>query len=821
MQRPFTVGITEGDNAGALSSVGFDWHARFEDAGIENNNCAVFWLFPDDGPAGTHCKPLIILLILVIMVLQPAAPCRTLLGRRWSDIGHVLRLASGRRRYFLGLLALAISYGFFVQFGNNERHAEIHYRYCQPDPFVTRMQQHSADLREIPPVLLFPGVIGTGPEIKDQRNASRRTLVNIALGRGRWSRHSHEITPRASAGRAVDGALDSPGCSVSRTSQSAKANESAWWEVALGIARDIDHVEVTLAPQLTLFNGNAPPKQIFGHLASTRFLYRRQTRDETLARAFSLSVQRETSNGKLDFMDCGVWSVLPTSSPSAPVHVHLGQTVCSGQRVVAMRIRAMIDAEFAAGPSVLLGLCEVRIFAPPTKMDAAVQLDGTGALWRALARSGGSELPQGASCNLAVGNWVWDPSREVPSGYFCGCRLDRRVHCGATFLNYTYWTWQPIECSIPPFSADRFVGDFAGHSVRFVGDSLVRGQANSLGCMMHAHQDPIPPRGGGHRIEETRPGSINPLASCSGTVEHGKQKGRKCADAYQDLGCDIRWCKVISGCSFADAKEGFRYASHAVNVSFTLSNYLAAEAPSGRNKTRQPEPVTMPPAAEKDWWPPRQPTVYVLHTGRWWDSKHSKTHNHTLRSIAKQIVGQTTTKWGISLYWLPFVPGCAGACQTMPARPAQNESQTSCEVSWASVGKCGYCNFLGSMAEAADITMRNIAGGFLNVTLLTRLRHDTFSCVVAKRTVGEPGIFDFDANGRRVKPGDKLDKREPICTKGDSAHPTLVGGVMDTWNQIFLLMRRREVATQWEKLSRGGPGVEAAQPPSSSLCNVK
>ena len=73
---------------------------------------------------------------------------------------------------------------------------------------------------------------------------------------------------------------------------------------------------------------------------------------------------------------------------------------------------------------------------------------------------------------MTVGSWVRDLSREVPSGYLCGCRAEKKVHCGASFLSYTYWTWQPTECSVPPFSAERFVNEFKGNSVRFIGDSV-------------------------------------------------------------------------------------------------------------------------------------------------------------------------------------------------------------------------------------------------------------------------------------------------------------------------------------------------------------
>jgi hypothetical protein len=45
-----TVGLTEGDTAGAISSIGVDWGAWTEEAGIEVDDGAVFWMSPDDAP---------------------------------------------------------------------------------------------------------------------------------------------------------------------------------------------------------------------------------------------------------------------------------------------------------------------------------------------------------------------------------------------------------------------------------------------------------------------------------------------------------------------------------------------------------------------------------------------------------------------------------------------------------------------------------------------------------------------------------------------------------------------------------------------------
>ena len=47
-----TVGITDGDPGGALSSIGFDWTTWTEAAAFSCNDCAVFWMSPDLAPVG-------------------------------------------------------------------------------------------------------------------------------------------------------------------------------------------------------------------------------------------------------------------------------------------------------------------------------------------------------------------------------------------------------------------------------------------------------------------------------------------------------------------------------------------------------------------------------------------------------------------------------------------------------------------------------------------------------------------------------------------------------------------------------------------------
>ena len=48
-----TVGPTDGGSQGALGTVGTDFDAWTESAGLVVDDGAVFWMAPDDGPSGT------------------------------------------------------------------------------------------------------------------------------------------------------------------------------------------------------------------------------------------------------------------------------------------------------------------------------------------------------------------------------------------------------------------------------------------------------------------------------------------------------------------------------------------------------------------------------------------------------------------------------------------------------------------------------------------------------------------------------------------------------------------------------------------------
>ena len=368
-----------------------------------------------------------------------------------------------------------------VSNGDHDDRVSYKYRQCKPEPgMVDNMA--GEHLQEVPTVLLFPDRVGTGKEI-EEKASSHRPLVNMALGRGRWTRHSRETTPKATPSRAVDGALDSPGCSMAMPGVG--VDENAWWDLDLESLREIEYIEVILMPA-------DRPRQNSG--VFPREAKRLVWQDELMV-ATEVELFLVDHEGRMN--QCGILSELNQS-------MRVAKSACRGlQEASRVRIASIV-------PQVVVGLCEVRVFGPAQYMDAAVQLDGTGRLWRDLVPG----LVADAHCDLASGHWVRDDQREIPAGYMCGCVTDKHAHCGLSYLDYTKWTWQPTNCNLPPFSSERFVELFSNSTVNVVrcatgsfifrlgllqsctlpeqvGDSLARGLSNSLGCMLHAHQDPL------------------------------------------------------------------------------------------------------------------------------------------------------------------------------------------------------------------------------------------------------------------------------------------------------------------------------------------
>ncbi|XP_023893525.1 protein trichome birefringence-like 3 [Quercus suber] len=92
-------------------------------------------------------------------------------------------------------------------------------------------------------------------------------------------------------------------------------------------------------------------------------------------------------------------------------------------------------------------------------------------------------------CNVANGKWVFNRSiKPFYSDRSCPY-LDRQVSCvknGRLDSDYQHWEWQPEDCTLPRFNQELALKKLRDKRLLFVGDSLQRGQWQSLVCMVES-----------------------------------------------------------------------------------------------------------------------------------------------------------------------------------------------------------------------------------------------------------------------------------------------------------------------------------------------
>ncbi|TQD76341.1 hypothetical protein C1H46_038121 [Malus baccata] len=93
------------------------------------------------------------------------------------------------------------------------------------------------------------------------------------------------------------------------------------------------------------------------------------------------------------------------------------------------------------------------------------------------------------SCNVFEGKWVWD-NLSHPHYTEESCPyLVKQVTCqrnGRPDSYYKNWRWQPNDCNLPRFDALKLMQILRGKRLMFVGDSVQRGQFESLVCMVQS-----------------------------------------------------------------------------------------------------------------------------------------------------------------------------------------------------------------------------------------------------------------------------------------------------------------------------------------------
>ncbi|XP_062000012.1 protein trichome birefringence-like 25 [Rosa rugosa] len=93
---------------------------------------------------------------------------------------------------------------------------------------------------------------------------------------------------------------------------------------------------------------------------------------------------------------------------------------------------------------------------------------------------------ENVKCDIFTGEWVPDPSGPRYTNESCPV-IESHQNCmknGRPDSAYFYWRWNPRDCELPKFNAQRFLALMRNKSWAFIGDSISRNHVQSLLCLL-------------------------------------------------------------------------------------------------------------------------------------------------------------------------------------------------------------------------------------------------------------------------------------------------------------------------------------------------
>ncbi|XP_043714782.1 protein trichome birefringence-like 25 isoform X3 [Telopea speciosissima] len=101
--------------------------------------------------------------------------------------------------------------------------------------------------------------------------------------------------------------------------------------------------------------------------------------------------------------------------------------------------------------------------------------------------------PSKEKCDLFTGDWIPNPSGPIYTNDTC-YNIEEHQNCmsnGRPDSGYLYWRWNPRDCELPPFNAERFFELMRHKSWAFIGDSISRNHVQSFLCILSKVEKPV------------------------------------------------------------------------------------------------------------------------------------------------------------------------------------------------------------------------------------------------------------------------------------------------------------------------------------------
>ncbi|KAF5734768.1 hypothetical protein HS088_TW15G00260 [Tripterygium wilfordii] len=103
------------------------------------------------------------------------------------------------------------------------------------------------------------------------------------------------------------------------------------------------------------------------------------------------------------------------------------------------------------------------------------------------------QIPYAEKCDLFNGDWIPNQSGPLYTNESCSL-IETPQNCmknGRPDSGYLYWRWNPRDCELPPFDAQRFLELMRNKAWALIGDSISRNHVQSLLCMLSTVERPV------------------------------------------------------------------------------------------------------------------------------------------------------------------------------------------------------------------------------------------------------------------------------------------------------------------------------------------